>query len=614
MAKRLRIMGVHGLGDHRNSTWQADWERAIRDVFPGRGSFDLEFSFVTYDPLFERVDLSAWQAAKAIWKLARSAVTSAFQRDKGVVGQISDRMRWTAGYVVAWVEDEDFKAKTRKLLYDAFVEHRPDVLLAHSLGSLITYDACTHADVSAAKVAHVLQSMRYVTLGSQIGNAFVTRNLTPGRIVMPPVKSWYHLYNAEDDVFTAPIRIWDAENFRQVDTRFDDEGIGDHTAMRYLTHDAAVMDLWSPIANEFLAPRVRAIVPRVERRRRARVARDRDRPRRRALLVGINEYPNKEDRLEGSVNDVFLMSAALQECGFSPDEIRVCLDERATADGILKRLEWLLDEPRPGDERVFFYSGHGAQIPEYGECNEPDRVSETLVPYDFDWSPDTAIVDERIFRLYSQLPFETRFAMILDCCHSGGVHRAGGSKPRGLNPPDDIRHRALRWDSREQMWVERDLGALNKEFTDEPEDAAQYFGKSGSTVRLGRASMLRGESLSKYRSRKRSARTSAFGPYLPLIIQACAEDELAYEYRHGVTSYGAFTYSLTANLRRRGRVSFKELVRETRNQLGRLGYEQTPQLLAPAKIAEAPVPWTSAARPAGRKRRARKPAAAVTAP
>src|SRR5262249_26085584 len=35
------------------------------------------------------------------------------------------------------------------------------------------------------------------------------------------------------------------------------------------------------------------------------------------------------------------------------------------------------------------------------------------------------------------------------------------------------------------------------------------------------------------------------GPYLPIIYEACKEQELAYEYRHGVTSYGAFTYSLS---------------------------------------------------------------------
>ena len=37
------------------------------------------------------------------------------------------------------------------------------------------------------------------------------------------------------------------------------------------------------------------------------------------------------------------------------------------------------------------------------------------------------------------------------------------------------------------------------------------------------------------------------GPYLPLIIEACGEDEFSYEYRHGATSHGAFTFSLATS-------------------------------------------------------------------
>jgi hypothetical protein len=45
-------------------------------------------------------------------------------------------------------------------------------------------------------------------------------------------------------------------------------------------------------------------------------------PRRRALLVGINEYPDPSDRLEGCVNDVFLMSSLLQESGYAAPDRR----------------------------------------------------------------------------------------------------------------------------------------------------------------------------------------------------------------------------------------------------------------------------------------------------
>ncbi len=590
MARTLKIMGIHGLGDHRNATWESDWRDAIGAAFPGRDQLDLEFVFVGYDHVFEHADISAWDAAKAFWKLTRSGIGSVFGRDRGLVGDISDKVKWTAGYVVAWLEDEAFKAATRALVLDRVAAEAPDVIAAHSLGSLITYNAFTHADAAVDPVRRALGQAVYVTLGSQIGNPFVAGNLTHGRVAPVPVRRWYHLFNEEDDVFTAPLKLWAAENFEQVETFFDVDGFADHSALEYLRHGNTVETVWRPIAEARIRPR--AFGPR--RGARRRVKRAVDRSKHRALLVGINDYPQPSDRLEGCVNDVFLMSAVLQESGFAPDCIRVCLDDRATADGILERLEWVLDDPQPGDQRVFYFSGHGATIPQYGEYNEPDRLTETLVPWDFDWSSKTAIIDEQIFALYAQLPYQSRLAMIFDCCHSGGMHRAGGARARGIDPPDDIRHRELKWDAESEMWVPRSFRRLNAAFAADATDMRDYFGEGGSKSRLGRASLLRCESEAEYRRNKRAA-DGPVGPYLPLIVEACREHELSFEYRHGVHSYGAFTYALATQLRRNRRVSFDTLVKRVAAQLKELGYDQAPQILGPKVVTSARIPW----RPAG---------------
>jgi metacaspase-1 len=594
--KKVKILGVHGLGDHRNSTWKEDWTATLRAAFPGqqaaagRERVELEFAYLTYDDIFEDVDLSVWETMQAVWKLARSGAATALGRRRGVLGDVSDQIRWTAGYVVAWVEDEAFKKQTRQRVLDAMVAEQPDFVLAHSLGSLVTYNAFSHTDATRPAVTAALRRAQYVTLGSQIGNAFVVGNLTAGRIDPLPVKHWYHLYNEEDDVFTAPIKIWDATNFEQVNVPFDIEGFADHSAVEYLQHVNTIETVWRPAAEQRI--NARAFGAARARRESPAVLRQKGRLQRRALLVGINAYPKEDDRLEGCVNDVFLMSSALQECQFPPESIRVCLDERATAQGITERLKWLLDDPRPGDERVFYYSGHGAKMPEYGENMEPDRRMETLVPWDFDWSSERAIIDDQIFALYSQLPYATRFAMILDCCHSGGMHRQGGARVRGLNPPDDIRHRELRWDLDERMWVDRKFDELNKDFSSRPEVNAAFFGEDGASTRIGRASLVRGQSERQYRELKRKARGPRVGPYLPLIIEACQEREFSYEYRHGVTSYGAFTYSLCLELRRRRRISFKRLMEVTTERLKRLGYAQQPQILGPSAIVNARVPWS----------------------
>ena len=210
------------------------------------------------------------------------------------------------------------------------------------------------------------------------------RNLTNGRVQPLHVGFWHHLYNVHDDVFTAPIRLRDAPNFEQTETPFDDDGIADHAAESYFRHRATIENVWRPIGAEAVG--ARSVRLGADRQRPA-PASAQGRKTQKALLVGINDYPDPAQRLEGCVNDVFTMSSVLQDCGFPPEAIRTCLDDRATAEGILSRLKWLLDDPRPGDELVFYYSGHGARIPEYGDDFEPDHHVESLVPWDFDWSP-----------------------------------------------------------------------------------------------------------------------------------------------------------------------------------------------------------------------------------
>ncbi|MEL7487460.1 MAG: caspase family protein [Pseudomonadota bacterium] len=589
--KTLKILGVHGLGDHRNSTWEDTWTKALRGVFPSQDQISIDPVFITYDDVFEKTDISVWEATGALWKLGKSGLSS-LRRDRGWLDQVSEKIRWTAGYVVAWVEDDGFQRKTRKRILDAVIEHEPDIILGHSLGSLITYNAFSHEDALSGAAEPILRKSTYVSLGSQIGNPFVVRNLTPGRIDALPVKAWRHLYNKNDDIFTAPIRLPGMANFQQVDTPFDTPGVGDHSAEEYLTHINALEGVWRPIVEDAIDGR--RFSPAAHRTRKPKApARAVSRRSRRALLVGINDYPEEQDKLFGCVNDVFLMSSVLQECGFDPSEIRTCLDARATASGILERMEWLLEDPQPNDERIFYFSGHGARIPEYGENREPDHHLECLVPWDFDWSPATAITDNQIAAQYVQLPYDTRLVMIFDCCHSGGIHRDGGAKSKGITPPDDIRHREMKWDLKTSMWVPRDFTRLDRGFSRSADYKEDFFGSNGATFRLGRAVPYRGMTGAQYDRAKKKA-DGPIGPYLPLILEACGESQLAYEYQHGVTSYGAFTFAIASILRRNAvsnPISFQKLMELTRDQLEDLQYDQIPQILGPNNVVKANVPW-----------------------
>jgi hypothetical protein len=84
------------------------------------------------------------------------------------------------------------------------------------------------------------------------------------------------------------------------------------------------------------------------------------------------------------------------------------------------------------------------------------------------------------------------------------------------------------------------------------------------------------------------------GPYLPLIYEACQANQFSYEYQHGVTSYGAFTYTLSRVLRQHRAsgqpITFAQLVDEAKETLANLRYDQVPTLLGPAELLTLPVP------------------------
>lgn len=589
MAQSLRIMGVHGVGNHHDDlSWQDEWKDAISaGLLRWNPQLKLEFHFPLYDDIFSAEQITAAQSAAAIAKLLGSGIVHGigglFHRRSRGLFDLPDRIRWTAGMVVQWTESEPLRRQLRQMICDEIKAFQPDIIAAHSLGSLVSYDTFIHE----RKLAD-MAGRTFISFGSQIGNPFV-RSSFGGRLVTPGAQRWFHLFNSEDDVMTSPIRVAD-ENFEQVETFFDIEGVADHAAESYLAHDNTIAGVYRQLAGSVRS--LRMIKP-AEQAFKSLTRR----PRRRALLVGINEYPDEANRLEGCVNDVFLMSSVLQEIGFQPEEIRVVLDDRATARGIRHRLDWLLDETRAGDQRVFFYSGHGAQISGYGVKDEVDRIDECLVPHDFDWSPERAVLDDELYELYSQLPYESQFYMFLDCCHSGGMAR-GSRKIRGLNPPDDIRHRDLRWNAALEMWEAREFKSPNRSFDKDKVAGRAYVGSSGATRRLGRAVDLRTLPNAEYdRVRKQ---LNHEGPYLPTIFQACQEGEVAEEYRHGVTSYGAFTYSLCAILRAHRRakrkIGFAALVKETEERLHSLGFPQTPQLLGAKAVITRPIQWFAGAK------------------
>ena len=123
-----------------------------------------------------------------------------------------------------------------------------------------------------------------------------------------------------------------------------------------------------------------------------------------ALLVGINWYPDPRNELKGCVNDVRQMADTLKSrYGFPGDgTMRILTDARATTKAILDGLAWLTAGASPGDSLVFHYSGHGSQVPDKNGDETSDRLDEILCPYDLDW--DHPLTDDDLASACANVP------------------------------------------------------------------------------------------------------------------------------------------------------------------------------------------------------------------
>jgi len=146
-----------------------------------------------------------------------------------------------------------------------------------------------------------------------------------------------------------------------------------------------------------------------------------------ALLVGINAYPNPSNNLRGCINDIIDMEyfIASKNKVYPKENIRTLTDSRATKKGIISALNWLLLGASTGDQILFQYSGHGAQIPSHHPSIEKDGLDEIICPYDFsgEAAAETAISDKEFASIFAKIPQGVHFVWISDSCHSEDLSR-----------------------------------------------------------------------------------------------------------------------------------------------------------------------------------------------
>ncbi len=145
-----------------------------------------------------------------------------------------------------------------------------------------------------------------------------------------------------------------------------------------------------------------------------------------AVVIGIADYPNANS-LAGPVDDVKNMYRFLVETqGYKQKEIKMLTEGNATRNNILSTLQdWLIEGTQPGDNVLFYFSGHGFQINDT-DRDEKDGKDEAIAAYDVAINEQgqfiNMITDDEIGDILDQLN-DRDVTVIIDSCHSGTLTR-----------------------------------------------------------------------------------------------------------------------------------------------------------------------------------------------
>ncbi|HTO21134.1 MAG TPA: caspase family protein [Spirochaetia bacterium] len=278
---------------------------------------------------------------------------------------------------------------------------------------------------------------------------------------------------------------------------------------------------------------------------------------RKALLVGINDYPGTQNDLQGCVNDTTnLYDVLVKYFGFAPADIVLLSNSRARRTAILDGLKSLVAGAGPGDSLVFHYSGHGSQVRDVDGDELEDGKDEVLCPYDFDWSGGF-IRDDELAAIIGGMAGGVHLEVVLDSCHSGTGTRELILDRRSLAR---LAATPLATDPAE-AW--KSAACIRPRYLAPPADidlrADEVFGPALSLRRILRAQ-----------------------PMNHVLWAACRSNQFSADAEIDGKPSGAFTYFFCRHLRAvQGKVSRDQLLRLVRASLKHEGFSQVPQLEGP---------------------------------
>ncbi|KAI3770198.1 hypothetical protein L6452_01323 [Arctium lappa] len=145
--------------------------------------------------------------------------------------------------------------------------------------------------------------------------------------------------------------------------------------------------------------------------------------KKRAVLCGVT-YNGHKKKLEASVHNVRSMQQLLvNKLGFPNASILILTEEESdrsripTKRNIQMALRWLVQGCQSGDILMFYYAGHGSQVPDE-DGDEIDGYDEALCPVDYK-VVGMMLDDEINATIVAPLPRGATLHSVIDTCFSG---------------------------------------------------------------------------------------------------------------------------------------------------------------------------------------------------
>ncbi|MFN8471786.1 MAG: caspase family protein [Anaerolineae bacterium] len=294
-------------------------------------------------------------------------------------------------------------------------------------------------------------------------------------------------------------------------------------------------------------------------------------PPRRALLIGINKYPQlgPGSQLHGCVQDILDVRGFLVDhAGFPAESVHLLLSEldgrtlppglgtivAPDAIGIRQALKTLGDGVSAGDEVIVYYSGHGVRI------SNPQNASEQIgaiaaMDVRFDANSklvtDTLIINRELNKaIQALLEAGAIVTAVLDSCHSGGATRDLGDE--NLDPVREI------------------IGEIS------PDGWQELLTQHGADIAGVAATGTRGFDLG-------GPATSLSEQQNLIVLSGCRDTETSKEFPRVAPTNGALTYFLLDSLRNvkadeTGAATWQSLYPQVRQSVNSAYSDQTPTL------------------------------------